>query len=409
MIPLPNLPFFRIPTSDFRILTFLFLFLPFLLPAQSTMWLTIDAGNTDRMPAPFFVPLPAQFSQFDYFRLVDGGNNQVLYAQRWNGDSAVFVLNRALAAGQQRLYVLQGVTERPEGGVQMERDEAGVKVSVDGRHLFTYHSRVVEPPSGSPAYYRASGYVHPLKSPGGRILTDGFPVGHMHQHGFFMTWVNTTFRGDFTDFWNQQNKTGTVEHVEVLETADGPVFGRLRVRLRHVSLKHGPVLEEERTFTVYRSVSPFILDIRSEQRCATADTLYLNEYNYGGLAFRGNAQWNAADSARYVSEIQVLTSEGITRAESNHTRPVWVAGYGAIDGEAAGVAILDHPRNFRFPQPVRVHPEMPYFCFPPMVLGAFTIDPGDTYISEYRLLSYDGEPVKEELDKYWQDYTGKKP
>ena len=54
--------------------------------------------------------------------------------------------------------------------------------------------------------------------------------------------------------------------------------------------------------------------------------------------------------------------------------------------------MLDHPANFRSPQPVRLHPNKPYFCFAPMVPGAFEIAPGRPYVSRYRLVLHDGRP-----------------
>ncbi len=65
--------------------------------------------------------------------------------------------------------------------------------------------------------------------------------------------------------------------------------------------------------------------------------------------------------------------------------------------------MLDDPRNFRFPQPVRIHPNKPYFAFSPMVDGEFRIEPEKTYISRYRIITHDGPPNTEELDKLWRE------
>lgn len=365
----------------------------------------VQMSQSAEAGTPIYFSLPEGFEDNNFFVLIQTDTFQRMAAQRCNADSAVFLLELPLEAGEERAFHLSVAEERPESSVQLTMDSAVVRVRVQDKEVLTYHRQTVYPPAGAPDYYKRSGHVHPLYSPSGKVLTDGFPAGHTHQHGLFMTWVNTTFREDFTDFWNQQHETATVRHVEVLDTAGGPVFGRFRVKLEHVSLEHGPVLSEERTFTVYPWRDQFLMDIHSVQEPVTSDTLYINEYHYGGMAFRGNAQWNAADSAAYQAEMQVLTSEGIRRAEANHTRPRWVAAYGPIDGENAGVAILDHPSNFRFPQPVRVHPEMPYFCFAPMVTGAFTIAPGDRFVSRYRLMTYDGEPPAADIEEMWQQYA----
>ena len=78
---------------------------------------------------------------------------------------------------------------------------------------------------------------------------------------------------------------------------------------------------------------------------------------------------------------------------------------GQVDGKSAGVAILDSPSNFRFPQPVRLHPNKPYFCFSPMVDDEFAITRGHPYVSRYRLYIHDGPPDPEAIERVWHDYA----
>ena len=63
-----------------------------------------------------------------------------------------------------------------------------------------------------------------------------------------------------------------------------------------------------------------------------------------------------------------------------------------------------HRDNFRFPQPVRLHPTKPYFCFAPMVLGSFVIQPDREYISRYRFQPHAGEPDAARSDRLWADF-----
>ena len=171
---------------------------------------------------------------------------------------------------------------------------------------------------------------------------------------------------------------------------------------------------------------PYLFDLESVQTCASESPLTLNEYRYGAMAIRGNAQWFDPDYAEVIQAWEkekkknpdapapsmpppgdFLTSEGKNRLDGNHTRPNWVDMFGKIDGENAGIAMLSHPSNFRSPQPVRLHPSKPYFCFSPVVLGEFQIAPGEEYISRYRYLVHDGKPDPVQLEKSWSDYSGK--
>jgi hypothetical protein len=78
--------------------------------------------------------------------------------------------------------------------------------------------------------------------------------------------------------------------------------------------------------------------------------------------------------------------------------------HGSVDGKPTGVTVMNHPENFRFPQPIRVIPQMPYFSMSPMVLGPFSIEPGKPYVSKYRFYIHDGEVRPETADALWSDY-----
>jgi hypothetical protein len=79
--------------------------------------------------------------------------------------------------------------------------------------------------------------------------------------------------------------------------------------------------------------------------------------------------------------------------------------HGQIEGRVSGVAIMDHPSNLQFPQPVRLHPEKPYFCFAPMALGAFRIEPVKPLISRYRFYVHTGQPEIQEIEVAWRNYA----
>lgn len=64
-----------------------------------------------------------------------------------------------------------------------------------------------------------------------------------------------------------------------------------------------------------------------------------------------------------------------------------------------------HPGNFRAPHPVRLHPSKPYFVFTPPVLGEFTLEPGEEYVSRYRVLLHDGTPDVKMFQRVWRVYA----
>lgn len=265
-----------------------------------------------------------------------------------------------------------------QSGPRLIQTADHLTLSVSGQPVITYHL-TPELPEGQPEIYRRSGFIHPVHAPNGYVVTDGFPLGHTHQHGIFTAWTKTRFRGDTIDFWNQQKGTGTVEHVSVLETNENAETAGFRVKLRHLSTVYGPVLEEEWHVRVHADADPFRWELRSVQTNVTADTLFLLQHVYGGLGIRGSRNWNAVDTTHFVAAARFLTSAGLDRLPANNTRPEWTMIY----GDSASLKVIPSPENFRSPQFVRVHPEMPYLSVTPVVEEGFFIAPGAKYETSF--------------------------
>ncbi len=280
--------------------------------------------------------------------------------------------------------------------VQAEEDNALLTLADGDRPLLVYNAAYVPSPDPQTPWFGRSGYIHPVYTPKGKVVTEPFPEDHPHQHGLMFPWVKSSYDGKNIDFWNSAKKLGKVEHAKTIE-ADANSF---KVLLHHIATGKGePVTVLHETWTVTRvpHESMNVFDLVSEQTCATDKPLTIEKYHYGGMAVRGPSAW--------LAECTMLTSEGKSREEGNHSRPNWVVQFGKVDNEICGIAAMCHPDNFRAPQPVRLHPEKPYFCFAPMVLGEFQITPDKPYSSKYRFVVFDGKPDAEQLEKIWKDYT----
>lgn len=251
--------------------------------------------------------------------------------------------------------------------------------------------------------FRRGGYLHPLYSPAGHLVTDDFPTNHIHHHGVWMPWTSTEFQGRKPDFWNMGKGGARVEFVAVdkMEVQEG--VAKLTVRHRFVDLTvEPPVTALNETWEVRVAAfggerSRHVIDLTSIQTCATNDALKLPSYHYGGLGFRGRREWDGVGNVRF------LTAEGETdRIKGNETRSKWCWIGGAVEGGVAGVTLLCHRDNFRFPQPMRLHPKEPFFCYAPQQLGDMEIAPGKPYVSRYRIVITDGEVTGALANEWWQ-------
>lgn len=263
-------------------------------------------------------------------------------------------------------------------------DNGKLSLTSGDRVVMTYNAEMVPSPDSDSPWFKRSGFIHPVLTPSGKVVSEGFPADHLHQHGLMFAWTSSVYDGRPVDFWNSKLQAGRVMHVETIRSEDESIL----VRLNHVDDTSGEpivVLEETWELTLVPHESMHVFDLVSTQRCVAPEPLKVRKYHYGAMCIRGAKEW-------LEQPCRMETSEGKLRKEGNHSRPDWVMMHGAVDGQACGIAAMGHPDNFRSPQSVRLHPNKPYFCFAPMVLGDFSITSESPYISRFRFVAFDGEP-----------------
>ena len=387
-----------------KLITLLLLLNCYHLSSQNIL-ITISVSEANQAGTPMRVQLSKPLAAGKMYFLRNLKTNKNITAQLLDSITLVFMTEETLPAGDHNYSIVTHNNVKIPRPVAIEKKENGLLVKVKNKPVFFYHTKEAMPPPDSPAYYRRSGFIHPLYSPSGKIMTDDFPAGHAHQHAIFTAWTNTTFKKSSVDFWNQQSKKGTVEHIDVVDIVEGPVVSQIKTTLRHKSLQFGEVLKEKWTLTIYPVSEYFLFDLESEQQNTTGDTLFLNAYHYGGLGFRGSAQWNEEDHKNFKSRWNILTSEGMKDSAANASHARWVDAWGKINDGIAGVAVFNHPANFRYPQAIRVHPVMPYWAFSPVVDGAFFIAPGASYKSSFRYYVHDGPSPAALIDDFHKAWT----
>lgn len=323
--------------------------------------------------------------------------------------TARFVLAWQAAGASPRFTLTIDSSPSATEGVKVAPAAGDLAITIGGKAAFSYRMDKEKLPRADikPEYKRA-GYLYPIFSPAGRLVTDDYPVQHVHHHGIWSPWTKTKFQGREPDFWNMGQKTGTVEFVALDRTWSGPVAGGFVARHRMVDLSAPApttALNETWEVTAYDvpgAAQPVqMFELVLTQTCATSDPLLLPEYHYGGLGFRGLGNWLGEKNSQF------LTSNGETnRVKAHASRVQWINQYG--DGEGGGVVgvtLMDHPGNFRSPQPVRVHPKEPFICFAPSQLGDWSIEPGKPYVGRYRFIIQDSPPDRALLDAYWAGFA----
>jgi len=280
--------------------------------------------------------------------------------------------------------------------MKIEETPARITMMRGENIIFHYNKEPTSEASDHAEHYTRTGYIHPIYSPSGRIITGDYAKDHPHQHGLFFAWTKTTFEGRKPEFWNQKLESGRIAYRKTLLKENGAKRCSFTVEhlFEDLTAPKGPkpVIKEIWKVTgIDQGDEVYLFEIESTQTLIATSPITIEKYHYGGMALRGTKQWYS-DRKEAVPPGTMQTDAGLGREEGNHSRPHHVTMHGPVEDGHAGITVFSDPKNFRAPQWVRLHPSKPYFVYAPMVEEPFQITEGKPYISRYRYLVFDGPP-----------------
>ena len=260
--------------------------------------------------------------------------------------------------------------------------------------------------------FRRSGFIHPLWSPSGEVLTRIQAPDHYHHYGIWGPWTKTHIQGREVDFWNLSKGEGTVRFAGFLSQIEGPVFSGFSALQEHVDFgAKGPdqvAINETLAVSVW-NLDPennvWLIDYTSILNCALDSEIILDAYRYGGgIGYRATEKWRK-------NNCSILTSEGNDRDNADGSNARWCIVEGESSFDRSGILFMSHPSNRAFPEPMRVWSKDAndngnlYFEFCPIRNQDWELKKGNNYSQKYRLLVFDGALTMNEAEEYWTAFA----
>ncbi len=297
--------------------------------------------------------------------------------------------------------------------VSLKETSTGIDFVIGNQRVLTYQTATADVPEGIKSEFKKSGFIHPLTSPSGQILTRIQPPDHYHHYGIWGPWTRATINGREVDFWNLGDGKGRVDFSHVISKKQGGGATELNVRQNHLDLKAPEaerlaISEDLRIKVKPADKGRYMVDYTTTISTTLENGILLDDYRYGGgIGFRATELWNPSNST-------VLTSEGKDRVEADGTNAKWiiVKGKTADKSGQSGILFMSHNTNKSHPEPLRVWPENSnggkenvFIEFCPIRHESWEILPNNRYTLKYRLVVFDGELSAEEAEAYWRAFV----
>jgi len=384
---------------------------------------SVHAGRFARDNAPVTanlqgVPLQLHTGALQLFEIT-GGKDVPVASQLEPGTPGylTWILGGETPPGTVRNFALRTVEQDQTPGesrpVQVEDDGKSLRLRIGDKPVLAYRYALQGVPEGVEEIYNRSGFIHPIWSPEGEVLSRIQPPDHYHHYGLWNPWTSTEFKGEEVDFWNLAKGQGTVRAGPVPERTAGRLFGGFKALLNHVvtdSSGETVALHEQWAVKVW-NVDPeqkgWLIDFVSTMNPATDAPLTIKAYRYQGFSLRATEKWNDETAT-------LLTSEGLDKSNANATRARWIDVNGVSEAQAgtSGILFMTHPANFNFPEQLRIWPtgqnrglENVYINFNPAQDRDWELKPGHSYALQYRMLVYDGTLDAAQAEQHWQDFA----
>ena len=279
--------------------------------------------------------------------------------------------------------------------------------------ILSYRYAMMYPPEGVDGLFKRSGFIHPLWSPRGEVLSRVQPPDHYHHYGIWGPWTMTHIGDREVDFWNLNKGQGTVKFAGFISETIGDVFSGFKALQQHIDFgakgEDQVAMNEVLDVRVWNTGNGvWMIDYTTSLSTPLENGITLDAYRYGGgIGYRATEKWTKENCT-------VLTSEGKTRIDADGSNARWciVEGESKTPEGRSGILFLSHPSNRAHPEPMRVWPldgnggrgDM-FFEFTPIRHQSWKLKNGNEYVLKYRMIVFDGSLDKVTAEKYWNSFS----
>lgn len=307
-----------------------------------TQRLVVEAGAHDRVWCPVETALEAE--EISAARLFDEAKNPVPLQWEPLGEGQwrlVWLVDR-LERHRERVYTLELGAEGEMAGWPVALEDKGgerVEVRVGDRDFTAYHysERWARP------------FLFPVIGPFGDPVTRAYPIeevpgetrDHPHHKSIWVAYGEV----NGVDNWSEGKGHGYVRHRLFSLWREGPVYGELVAENDWTDAEGKKVLSERRRLRIYGTPPSLrLMDLEVVFIASEGEVLFGDTKEGGIVSIRVASSMDVPRGGRIEN-----SAGGINEQETWGKPAHWCDYSGPVRGNWVGIAVLDHPLNFRHP------------------------------------------------------------
>lgn len=304
--------------------------------------------------------------------------------------------------------VLMFPTATVASEVSLKKTDVGYEVLIDGK-LF----------AGYVTNFQGTPIVWPIIGPNGHRMTRDFPMekrrdgSEAHDHPHHRSLWFTHGEVNNANFWHL-NKQKVVHQNFLKAECDGKTAVLVTENF-WLDEKDESLCSDERTLRFGMDGKLRYIDFDITVK-AVQDEVVFKETKEGTFAVRvpgtvdvkaktRNSDWGG----------HIVNAEGHKDEDAWGKRSAWVDYYGPVEGETAGIAILNHPTSFRYPTFWHVR-DYGLFAANPFGdhdfdkqniakgTGEFKMNKGESFTLRYRVLFHEGDAESAGIAEAFERY-----
>lgn len=339
------------------------------------------------------------------YRLQPPGAAAAIPAQVFEDEGKRFlavVLGR-MPGGSATMYSLEAGNSSalpPSQGVSISRHDRNLRVELDQRLLTEYRVNV----GSKPIFF-------PMIGPTGESFTRAYPManvaGEDHDHPHQRSCWFTHGKVNGVDFWSEIAGAGSIKETDRAVVVEGPVLARLWTKNDWIAANGKKVCSEQRKVTFFRTTRNRILDFEFTIR-ADSGRVTFGETKEGMFGLRVASSMDVTKKTGG----KITNAEGLTDESAWGQASPWVDYAGPVAGKVVGIAVLNHPGNFRYPTNWHVRPYGLFAANPfgghdfgKPERGEYTIASGGSIQFGYRVILHEGPTAEAAVPAQFRAYS----